>query len=49
MKLQYISHNENDPSAVVCAGRFGLVSRRPGFVKTDAELLGNPPVQQFAF
>ncbi len=28
MKLQYISHHENDPSGVVCTGRFGLVSRR---------------------
>ena len=28
MKLQHISPNEKDPSAVVCAGRYGLVSRR---------------------
>jgi hypothetical protein len=28
MKLKHISHNENDPSAVVCTGRYGLVSRR---------------------
>jgi hypothetical protein len=28
MKLQYIPHNENDPAAVVCTGRYGLVSRR---------------------
>jgi hypothetical protein len=27
MKLKYISRNEKDPSAVVCAGRYGLVSR----------------------
>src|SRR5450759_2462819 len=28
MKLKHISRNEKDPSAVVCAGRYGLVSRR---------------------
>jgi len=28
MKLQYISHSEKDPSAVVFAGRYGLVSCR---------------------
>ena len=28
MKLKHISRNEKDASAVVCAGRYGLVSRR---------------------
>jgi len=28
MKLNHISRNEKDPSTVVCAGRYGLVSRR---------------------
>jgi len=28
MKLNHISRNEKDPSVVVCAGRYGLVSRR---------------------
>ena len=28
MKLKHISRNEKDPSTVVCAGRYGLVSRR---------------------
>ena len=28
MKPKHISRNEKDPSAVVCAGRYGLVSRR---------------------
>ena len=28
MKLKHISPNEKDPSVVVCAGRYGLVSRR---------------------
>jgi hypothetical protein len=28
MKLNHISRNEKDPSAVVCVGRYGLVSRR---------------------
>ena len=28
MKLERISQSENDPSVVVCAGRYGLVSRR---------------------
>jgi len=28
MKIEHISPNEKDPSVVVCAGRYGLVSRR---------------------
>jgi hypothetical protein len=41
MKLKHISRNEKDPSAVVCAGRYGFVSRRhviPTNPRTERQL-----------
>ncbi len=41
MKLKHISRNEKDPSTVVCAGRYGLVSRRyviPANPRTERQM-----------
>jgi hypothetical protein len=41
MKLKHISRTEKDPSTVVCAGRYGLVSRRyviPANPRTERQM-----------
>ncbi len=41
MKLKHISRNEKDPSTVVCAGRYGVVSRRrviPANPRTERQM-----------